>query len=121
METIERKRVETGDIEHEVGSGNVFADLGLPDADELLAKSELVLTIQRTMKARKLSQQKASELMGVDQPTLSKLLRGKLKSFTIGRLLGMLMKLDQDVEITIRPRLNKEKGAGQIRVVNRTP
>lgn len=86
----------------EVGSGNVFADLGLPDADELLLKAQLVLKIHTVMTARKLKQPAAAKLMGVSQPDLSRLLRGHFRDVSEGRLLRMLRRLDTEVEITIR-------------------
>jgi predicted XRE-type DNA-binding protein len=84
-------------------SGNVFADLGLPDADELLAKADLVHAIQQLVRGKKLSQRAAATMLGVAQPDLSKLFRGRLEGFSIERLVRMLNALDQDVRIVVQP------------------
>jgi len=94
----------------EASSGNVFADLGFDNAEEMLQKSRLVVAIAQVMKARNLNQSQTSEIVGVDQPTLSKLLRGRTMNFTLDRLLNMLVRLGQDVEISISPAV-QEKGA----------
>lgn len=96
---------------HETGSGNVFADLGLPDAKELLLKSEIVAELARLLKSRKLSQAKAAALVGVAQPDLSNLLSGKLRGFSVERLLRMIAALGRDIEIVVKPpRRTKERG-----------
>jgi predicted XRE-type DNA-binding protein len=85
-------------------SGNVFADLGYTNAEEMLQKSKLVIAISEVMKVKGLNQTKAAEIVGVDQPTLSKLLRGRTRGSTLDRLLGILVLLGQDVEISVRPK-----------------
>ncbi len=65
------------EIEVEVGSGNIFADLGLPDAEELLLKAQIVVTLRRLIAARKLSQTAAAKRIGIGQPDLSNVLRGR--------------------------------------------
>ncbi len=85
----------------EVSSGNVFADLGLSDPEERLAKSNLVIAIGRAMESKGLSQVKAALVMGVDQPTLSKLLRGRTRNFSMDKLTNMLRALGQNVEIRV--------------------
>jgi predicted XRE-type DNA-binding protein len=85
-------------------SGNVFADLGLPDADELLAKADLVHAIRQLVSGKKLSQRAAAAVLGVAQPDLSKLFRGRLEGFSIERLVRMLNALDQDVRIVVQPK-----------------
>jgi predicted XRE-type DNA-binding protein len=85
----------------ERGSGNVFADLGYPDAEEHLAKSKLVLAISNALKARNVTQAEAAVLMGLDQPKVSKLLRGHHRGFSSDRLLHILNLLGQDVIITV--------------------
>lgn len=85
------------------GSGNVFADLGLPDADEMLLKANLTAELRRLISVRKLTQTKAAKLIGIGQADLSKLLRGSLRGYTVSRLMGFLTAFDQDVEITVRP------------------
>lgn len=85
-------------------SGNVFADLGLPDAEELLTKAKLAHEIARIIERRGLSQAAAAKLLGVDQPKVSALMRGRLAGFSTDRLLRFLVSLDCDVKITIRRR-----------------
>jgi len=91
------------DMSFEVGSGNIYADLGYPDPEEMAAKAELVRVIGSTIEAVGLSQTAAAKVMGVDQPTLSKLLRGRVRNFTIDRLSGMLRGLGRSVTIHVGP------------------
>ena len=84
-------------------SGNVFADLGVPEAGIALAKANLAHRICEVIGERKLSQTKAAVLLGVTQPKVSDLMRGKLDGFTVDRLLKFLNRLDQDVDISVRP------------------
>ncbi len=92
--------------------GNVFADLGLANPEELLQKSRLVVAIQDAMRDRGLNQTNAAKLMKVNQPDLSKLLRGRMTSFTLDRLFGMLNALGSDVEITVIRRSGSEVKRG---------
>src|SRR5579859_5911909 len=85
-------------------SGNVFADLGLPDAEELDLKAELVYRISRAIADRGLTQTQAAEILGINQPKVSALLRGHLDGFSVERILYFLTALDHDVEITIKPK-----------------
>jgi predicted XRE-type DNA-binding protein len=89
---------------YETGSGNVFKDLGVPNADEHLVKAQLVFKIDGIMKGRRLTQVQAAALFGVRQPDVSMMLRGEFRQFSVERLLRFLVALDQDVEIVIRPR-----------------
>ncbi len=93
------------DRDFEEGSGNVFADLGFTpeQAEELAAKSVLILAVKDVMTMRKLTQKQAAKVCGTDQPTLSKVLHGRMDSVTIDRLAHWLTALGQDVEITVRP------------------
>ncbi len=101
----------------EQSSGNVFADLGLGDPEGLLAKAELVERIGDIITERKLTQAKAARLLGIDQPKISNLLRGRLDGFSAERLFRFLNALGNDVEIRIRPaRVGEE---AQTRVVAR--
>lgn len=84
--------------------GNVFADLGLPDADEMLAKADLAIKIADILRKRRLTQVQAAVILGVDQPKVSALVRGRLAGFSIERLLRFLLLLGADVSITIKPR-----------------
>jgi predicted XRE-type DNA-binding protein len=92
-------------------SGNVFVDIGFTPAEaaELLAKSKLISAIGETIKRRKLTQQEAARLCATDQPTLSKVLRGRMESVTIDRLSAWLTALGRTVEIRIRPYHAKAK------------
>ena len=86
-----------------VGSGNVFKDLGLPNAEEHLVKAQLVFKIDTILKDRGLKQVEAAHLFGIKQPDVSKLLRGEFRQFSVERLLRFLVALDQDVEIIVKP------------------
>jgi predicted XRE-type DNA-binding protein len=88
---------------YETGSGNVFKDLGVPNAEEHLVKAQLVFKIDGIMKERRLTQVQAAALFGVRQPDVSMMLRGEFRQFSVERLLRFLVALDQDVEIVIRP------------------
>ena len=103
-------------IKMEVGSGNIFADLGLPDAEELLLKSQIVVTLHRLIKARSLTQTDAAKRIGIGQPDLSNVLRGRFRGYSTERLMRMLTAFDQDVDITVRPRRGKSKEGGRITV-----
>ena len=92
-------------------SGNVFADLGLPDADQLLAKADLAIEITRIIDERGLTQVEAAELMGVDQPKVSALVRGRLDGFSMERLYRFLNALGRDVEIVVKPKPKSRKEA----------
>jgi predicted XRE-type DNA-binding protein len=85
------------------GSGSVFADLGLPNPDLALAKAELVQRIRALLAELPLTQTKAARLLGLDQPKVFALLRGRVEGYSIDRLFRFLNALGQRVEITIRP------------------
>ena len=87
----------------EQGSGNVFADLGFSNPDLALAKAELVQRIRELIEERKLTQVKAAKLLGLDQPKVSALVRGRVEGYSIDRLFRFLTALGQRVEITVRP------------------
>jgi predicted XRE-type DNA-binding protein len=91
------------EMHFEESSGNVFADLGLPHPEERLAKAHLALKIGRIIKARKLTQQAAAKLMGIDQPKVSHVLTGRLAGYSTERLIGFLTALGRDIEIVVRP------------------
>jgi predicted XRE-type DNA-binding protein len=98
---------------HTKGSGNIFADLGLPNAEEHQLKAALVVQLKRLIAERELSQVAAAKLVEMKQPDLSKLLRGQLKLVSVEKLLRMLTAFDQDVEITVKPH-RKRGEAGRI-------
>ncbi len=89
-------------IEIERGTGNVFADLGYPDAEERQTKLRLAYAINRIVEERRLTQAVAAELLGINQPKVSALLNYKLAGFSVERLMTFLTALDRDVEIVIR-------------------
>jgi predicted XRE-type DNA-binding protein len=97
----------------EVGSENIFADLGLPDADDMLLKSTIVIELRRLIKQRKLTQTAAAKLVGINQADLSKILRGHFRGYSEARFMRMLTALGQDVEITTRPH-RRARAAGRI-------
>ena len=97
-------------------SGNVFADLGFANPEQEQLKAHLTLQIYRTIKARRLTQAKAGEVLGVKQPHVSNLMRGRSGSFSVGRLMEFLTALGQDVEITVRP---TRKPHGEMSVILR--
>ena len=96
---------------YEVGSGNVFADIGLPNADEHLVKAQLVHKIDALMKERKLKQIEAAALFGVKQPDVSKMLRGDFRQFSVERLMRFLVALGHDVEIVVKPHRASQRRA----------
>jgi predicted XRE-type DNA-binding protein len=87
----------------ERGSGNVFKDLGVPNAEEHFVKAQLVFKIDTILKKRGLKQVEAAHLFGVRQPDVSKMLRGDFRQFSVERLLRFLVALDHDVEIVVKP------------------
>jgi predicted XRE-type DNA-binding protein len=91
---------------YEVGSGNVFADVGVPNAEEHLVKAQLVHKIDKLMRERGLKQGQVAELCGIKQPDVSKMLRGDFRQFSVERLLRFLVALGQDVEIVVKPPRN---------------
>ena len=90
-------------IQVEEGSGNVFRDLGFPNAEREQLKADLTLQIFRLIKARDLTQTEAGEILGIKQPHVSALMRNHSGTFSVERLMRFLTALGQDVEITLRP------------------
>jgi predicted XRE-type DNA-binding protein len=88
---------------YEIGSRNVFNDIGVPHAEGHLVKAQLVFKIDAIIKKRGLKQAVAADLFGVRQPDVSKMLRGDFRQFSVERLLRFLVALDQDVEIVVKP------------------
>ena len=98
------------------GSGNVFADLGYPDAEERQTKLRLAHALNQIIEKRHLTQAAAAELLGINQPKVSALLNYKLAGFSVERLMTFLTALDRDVEIVIRKKPRSLRAA-HIRVV----
>lgn len=90
-------------IEVATSSGNVFADLGLPDADKLKVKSGLMIEITKAVRRLGLTQEEAGRRMGLPQPKVSALLRGDLANLSERKLMDALNRLGYDIEITVRP------------------
>lgn len=111
-----RKRKDAAPVIIEESSGNVFADLELKNPEELLAKAQLVQRIADIIAERKLTQAQAAKLLGIDQPKVSALLRGKLEGFSTDRLFRFLNALGRDVEIVIRPA--RQEGDADTRVIS---
>ena len=100
------------DLQVHPSSGNVFHDLGLRDAEELLAKAELARVIRKSISDRGLTQTEAAALLEITQPDVSDLTRGKLSRFSMDRLERFLNALDLEVRIQVGPRPRSKKHAG---------
>jgi len=102
----------------EKGSNNVYADIGMPDAGEMLVKAHLAAKIGEIVKQRHLTQQQAAEILGMPQPKLSNMLRGQFRGISEARMLDCLNRLGRDVEIVVRKATrSKHAGAGRTKVV----
>jgi predicted XRE-type DNA-binding protein len=106
------------DMKVRASGGNVFADLGLPDADERLTKAELANEICCLIRSAKLTQTQAARRLGVDQPKVSALMRGQLKEFSIERLIRFATRLGRDVLIHLRS--PERSGHASVRVLVET-
>src|ERR1043166_6700557 len=103
-------------VKVEKGSGNVFADLGLPNPEQELLKARLTLQIYKIIKARGLTQAEAGDVLGIKEPHVSALMRNRAGNFAVGRLIEFLTALGQDVRITVKP---TRKARGEMAVVAR--
>jgi len=106
----------TGEIPVIEGSGNVFADLGLPEPEEEMTKAQLASRIGAIIRQRSLTQAAAASLMGIDQPKVSALLTGRLTNFSSGRLMRLLTALGHDIDTSIKA-TPRGRAQGRIRVV----
>jgi len=97
------------------GSGNVFADLGLPNPEQELVKAQLTLQIYTILKSSGMTQVEIAKILGVQQPQVSLLMRNRAGNFSVGRLMEFLTALRQDVEITVRP---ARKAHGALSVIS---
>lgn len=97
-------------VDYEESSGNVFADLGLPNPEQELVKAELTVQIFKILKDRGLTQTDAAKLLKTTQAQVSALMRCKPTSVSVGRLMKFLTVLGQDVEVTVRPVANHRAG-----------
>ena len=100
----------------EASSGNVFADMGLPEAEEEMTKAQLASAIRQVIRRRRLTQAAAASVMDIDQPKVSALLNGRLVNFSSERLMRLLTALGQDVEITVKAK-PRSRAQGRIRVI----
>jgi predicted XRE-type DNA-binding protein len=98
-------------IQVEESSGNVFADIGLPLPEQRLGKADLAFRISELIRARGLTQPAAARLLGIDQPKISRLIRGQLAGFSTERLMQLLTLLGQEVEIVVRPAITHKQMA----------
>lgn len=92
------------------GSGNVFRDLGLKNPEELLAKTKLAARIVQILQEQKLSQTQAAKLLGIDQPKVSQIYRGRLDDFSLERLMRFLTALHQDIRIVVEEKPRRGRG-----------
>ena len=90
-------------IEHEIGTGNVYKDIGLDNADELLVQANLIVAMRQIINERGLKQVEVAELCGLSQGDVSMLTRGLVRHFSSGRIMQVLANLGRDVEIRIKP------------------
>jgi len=104
---------------HKKGSGNIFADLGLPNAEEHQLKAALVVQLKRSIAERELTQTAAAKLVEMKQPDLSKLLRGDFRLVSVAKLMRMLTAFAQDVEIKLKPH-RKRGETGRITFISAT-
>ncbi len=102
--------MKTDNVKIEHGSENVFADLGLPDGDTHLLKAELVTLIDKIIRESGLRQVDAAKLLGLSQPDVPRLLRGRFREYSMERLLRLLTALGRDVNIVIRESHSKRPG-----------
>jgi predicted XRE-type DNA-binding protein len=100
-------------IKVETSSGNIFADLKRPDAEERQTKVQLAVAIQREITAHNWSQSEAAEELGINQPKVSALFKFRLEGFSVERLMMFLTALGNDIEISIKPRRSR-RGIGRI-------
>ncbi|MGD0869459.1 MAG: helix-turn-helix transcriptional regulator [Bryobacteraceae bacterium] len=101
--------------DHVLSSGNVFADLKLPRADDLLAKAELAAKIIAEILRRRMTQAQAAAILGIDQPKISALKQGRLSGFSIERLMRFLLLLGRDIEIAVKEK-PRSRPAARLRV-----
>lgn len=95
-------------------SGNVFKDIGLPDAEELVLKADIVIKLAKLIELRGLTQSKAAAITGIAQPDLSKLLRGHFAGFSMDRLVQAILSLGSDVEIRVKKPAGNRRGRARV-------
>jgi predicted XRE-type DNA-binding protein len=110
------KRKSTRGLDVHAGSGNVYRDLGLPDAEEMLVKAQLVHKITEIIRSQGLTQVEAAKILGLTQPKLSGILRGQFRGISERKLIDCLTSLGQDVEIVVKDAPRRRAG-GKLTVV----
>ena len=103
-------------LKYENGSGNVFADLGLPHSEQELLKARLTYEIYKIIEKRKLTQQEAAQILGISQSYVSDLKRNRSGRFSVGKLFQFLNALDMDVEVTLKKHSARAKNPAGINV-----
>jgi predicted XRE-type DNA-binding protein len=103
-------------IEFKESSGNVYADMGVPDADEMLVKAKLASKIEEIIKSRKWSQQQAADVLGIPQSKLSKMLNGHFRGISETKMIECLTRLGRDVQIVVGP-ARRRSLSGHVAVV----
>jgi len=106
-----KKQEHVEEIECEMSSGNVFADIGIENPEEELTKAKLVWEIEQIIKKKKMNQVAAAKVMGINQPKVSALIRRKLDGFSVERLIHFLNALGQDIDIVVRQKPRSRKQA----------
>jgi phage-related protein/predicted XRE-type DNA-binding protein len=100
---LKQERVMARKVQVEAGSDNIFADLGLPDAETHLLKAQIVSEIYRLTQQRKLTQAQAGKRMGISQPEVSRMFGGNFREYSVDRLMEFLTRFDRDIEIVVKP------------------
>ena len=100
----------TSKIKVAAATGNIFTDLGLPDAGPHFLKAQIVSEIYRLAAAKKLNQARVGKRLGISQPEVSRMFKGHFREYSIERLMEFLISFDRDVEIVVRPRKKSGKG-----------
>jgi len=103
--------------EIEKGSANVYADLGMPDAGEMLVKAQLASKIAEIIKQRRITQVQAAELLNMPQPKLSNMLRGRFRGISEAKMLECLTRLGRDVQIVIKT-ASRSRKTGHVSVLS---
>lgn len=104
-------------IKVEEGTTNVYADLGYPDADEMLVKARLAGKIGDIIRQQKLTQSEAATILGLPQPKLSRMLRGQFRGISEAKMMNCLIKLGRDVQIVVGPSKHKATDSGHVEVI----
>jgi predicted XRE-type DNA-binding protein len=104
MPIVARDEMTTRRTEVYEGDPNVYAELGLPDADAHFLKAQIVAELFRLVKEKKLTQTKAGTRMGISQPEVSRMFKGHFREYSVERLIGFLTAFERDVEIVVKPR-----------------